>query len=122
MIAFVNEKLRDQFDDAHLDPLVRALAWLISGYCEHKYGNALWVTSVYRKGDKGVHGHWRGIDVDNNLLSHEELEQACKHINWIFRYDPDRVNLTCAMFHTVDPEKKKGWHIHLQVHPHSRLR
>ena len=121
MIAFVTDKQKDQFDDARINPLLRALGLLVNGYCEHKFDTALWVTSIYRDGEGSVHNHWRGLDCDNDHLNHEELKEACAYINWLFEYNEEKPHLQCALFHTVKKDNT-GWHIHLQTHPHTKLR
>jgi hypothetical protein len=71
------------------------------------------VTSLFRPGDKGVHGtipvrglDWRCRDAERGRV----IEEA---VNSRWQYDPNRPNMKCCMFHSVG----QGWHLHLQVHP-----
>jgi hypothetical protein len=81
------------------------------------------ITSAYRPGDPGVHGHFRGLD---RRCRNKALGNAMKeYINSRWIYDPDRPDMQVAVAHeTVDKEtgKKKGFHIHLQAHNNTRRR
>jgi len=118
----MDSELKKQFEDERLDPVLKVLIYLANGHSEQTFGKALWITSLFREGDKGVHGYWRGADLDNGGSTHGQLREVCNYINEIFIYDLERPDMVCAMFHTVDPKGKKGWHIHLQVFPNTRLR
>ena len=71
------------------------------------------ITSLYRVGDKGVHG----------TLPLRALDERCRHkptgtmiedyINSKWTYDPDRPEMRVCMYHDVG----KGPHLHYQVHP-----
>jgi hypothetical protein len=72
----------------------------------------LTVTSLYRKGDRGVHGTrpCRGIDVRCRNKTIGKAYANTINLRWI--YDPDRPHLKCAVFHDAGT----GYHLHLQVH------
>jgi len=81
------------------------------------------ITSAYRPGDAGVHGFFRGAD---RRCRNKALGNAIKdYVNRGYEYDPDREEMTCAMYHeTIDKKtgRKKGFHLHFQVHRNSRRR
>ena len=103
----------------------------------------LYITSGYRKGDKGVHGtiSCRGMDIRSNVY-HPDPQVVVDAINVHFRYDPlKRPEMMCAVYHAVCPNPECGhnnsipyhprcekcntnitlqWHIHLQVHDNTQ--
>lgn len=61
------------------------------------FGKPLVITSIYRQGDKGVHGSWRGVDCrvfheDRPVapgawgLDKEEAEELAERLNRTFQY------------------------------------
>lgn len=76
--------------------------------------NDIVVTSAFRKDDPGVHGFWRGIDLRSWIYI--EPEKVVNAVNSKWKYDPNRPEMVCAMFHSVKGGAK---HIHLQVHPNT---
>jgi len=75
------------------------------------------ITSLYRIGDSGVHGTLplRAMDLRcRDALTGSEIESA---INAIWIYDPSRPRINVCKFHDVG----YGPHIHIQVHPKTRL-
>lgn len=70
------------------------------------------ITSLYRMGDKGVHGQLplRGIDV--GCRDSQIGQSICDWVNTHYQYDPKRLHLKCCMYHDVG----LGPHIHFQVH------
>lgn len=116
------------------DPLLITLAfWCIER--EH----CILFTSGHRPGDQGVHGTipCRALDIRAwNLFNPRKL---CEEVNEHWKYDPQRPDLNCALYHARCPHCKKehrwdyverctkcgtfmkgDWHIHLQVHPKTR--
>jgi len=90
--------------------LLRELALAI----EERFGEKT-ITSLYRIGDKGVHGTLplRGIDLRCNSKDHgEEVEQWVNE-QWI--YNPHDLKRNCCLFHNVG----SGYHLHIQVHPNT---
>lgn len=73
------------------------------------------ITSLYRINDKGVHGTLplRGLD----LRCHDDKigPDVAKRINQAWKYDPNRPDKVCCMYHDIG----QGAHIHLQVHPNT---
>ena len=76
------------------------------------------LTSAYREGDTGVHGSCRGIDVRSYRLEWEQIEELLSVLNSKWVYDPTRPNKKVLIYHDVG----RGPHLHLQVHPNTRLR
>jgi len=78
---------------------------------EERFGEKV-VTSLYRIGDKGVHGclPLRGLDLRER--SKESGEEIMKWVNERWVYDPRREEKKCCLGHDVG----RGYHLHLQVH------
>ena len=78
------------------------------------------ITCGYREGDTGVHGTdpCRGIDLRSWMYLWPEVIRDKINEKWI--YDPKRPHKMCAVIHEAKPGK--GIHLHLQVHPNSKLR
>ena len=94
-----------------LDPKLRdLLVWL-----EEKTGFEFTITSLYRIGDKGVHGTLplRGGDlrVRNSHIGTEVMD--CVNNAW--SYDMTRVSKKCAYLHG----EGSNLHLHIQVHPNT---
>lgn len=115
--------------------LVELMVWLtVSLHTDH--GNNLVVTSAWRP--KKIHHNDSGIHITNplrafDLRSHRwvadadgghyvsifgvEPEQIRDAVNHCWQYDSDRPNLKVCVFHNTG----LGWHMHMQVHPHTTL-
>jgi hypothetical protein len=120
MVRFQKTELKEQFESGHLHPLVVFMVYAAAGYAQHLSGRALWVTSVYREGDPGVHGVWRGTDADNDFMSKEHKEEIARFLNERFVYDPERPDMVVCLYHQV--AGRGGDHLHIQVHPRTVLR
>jgi len=104
--------LRAMLEQRYAPLLIQILMGVVSDY-------GAVITSAYRAGDKGVHGHRRGIDLRSWCYYKETARRIVGQINAVWMYDPERLNKKCAMIHKV---KNGAEHIHLQVHPHTRRR
>lgn len=121
MISYVNRQQEIFFKDTRIRPMLRVVTLLACEYCYYKFGVELFVFSTYREGD-GVHGLWRAADLDNGTLNHTKLKEIESYINWLFTYDPERSRYNVCWYHTSEKiDKTKGWHLHLQVHPNTRM-
>ena len=120
MIRYVNEELDSMFNSPALHPQVQMLALLTSAYCMHHFGKNVYVTSVFRGGDRGVHGAWRGCDTDNDKLTVEQKKEVAEYLNMLFIYDLSRPRFKVCVYHKV--EGRGGDHWHLQVHSNTQLR
>ena len=94
-LEFIHEKLRE------------ILRWV-----ELETGLEFTITSIYRNGDKGVHGQLpvRGIDL---RMRDETAGKAIERLinnNW--SYDKKRKDLNCCLLHGED----FNMHLHVQVH------
>jgi len=76
------------------------------------------ITSAYRVGDSGVHGHMRGIDFRTWYLDQTFIDELCDDVNNTWVYDPERPEKEVLIYHDVG----RGPHLHLQVHPNTTLR
>lgn len=74
----------------------------------------IFITSAYRKGDTGVHGFWRGIDLRSWIYSNPDW--IVRAVNRRWEYDPKRPDKECAILHKT---KKGAMHLHFQVHPNT---
>ena len=120
MIRYIDQEMNNMFNSSLLHPQVFMLSLLASACSMHRFGKNLWVTSVFRQGDKGVHGHWRGVDLDNDEITIDNKILLADHLNKLFIYDPNRPELKVCLYHKV--EGRGGDHFHLQVHPNTQLR
>ena len=87
------------------------LAWV-----EKETGAEFTITSLYRIGDKGVHGTLpvRGCDLRmRNQMVGEKLEKLV-NLNWL--YDFNRHEKSCAYLHG----KESNLHLHIQSHPNTQ--
>jgi len=84
-------------------------------YIEGNLGMEFTITSLYRPGDKGVHGTLpvRGADIRCRVM--EVGFVVRDYINEEWYYDPSRPSMKCAVAHG----KGANFHIHLQVHPNT---
>ena len=92
--------------------LRRLVAWL-----EETTGLTFTATSMYRIGDRGVHGTLplRAVDL---RMKHSGVGKAIENlINESWAYDPTRWKMKCCMLHDVG----SGLHLHLQVHDNTKL-
>ena len=121
MLHYSDAEQEEEFKDVRLNPLVRAITLLAASYSFYRFGEIIWLTSVFRKGDPGVHGAWRGTDADNDKgLKPKQKEEIRDYINKLFSYDPERPRLNVCVYHTV--KGRGGDHLHFQVHPNTELR
>ena len=76
------------------------------------------ITEGWRPGG-GVHSAepCRGIDIRSWIYTPAKLEEIETKINSRFLYDPERIEMQCCIIHDVG----KGQHIHLQVHPNTKM-
>jgi hypothetical protein len=99
-----------------IDPILREMAISV----EHHFGVEFTVTSLLRLPVGGSSNHQqlplRAIDLrcyDDALgFSVEE------YVNSVYEYDYHRPSKKACLFHDVG----QGWHLHLQVHPNTRLK
>jgi len=103
-------------------PMLQAVYFEAAAYCYVCFGKSLLITSIKRV--TGVHGAWRGIDVDvcsgmvyEGGLLPSEAESIALYINSLFQYDPARPEMYCCFYGWRDPNGKHDNHIHFQVHP-----
>jgi len=94
-----------------IEPNLRMMALEI----EKRFGEKT-VTSLYRIGDKGVHGSLplRGIDLRCRTVRHGE--EVMKFVDERWTYDFTRPLMKCCIYHDAG----QGSHLHLQVHPNTR--
>ncbi len=104
--------LRSLLEVPYHPTLIALILWITARYSETLF------TSGYRKGDKGVHGQvpCRGTDIRSRV--YDNPQAVVDDINAHWKYDPKRVNMRCALLHSVG----KGLHIHLQVHPNTTIK
>ena len=99
-----------------ISPILREMALSV----EEHFGVEFTVTSLLRLPVGGSSNHQqlplRAID----LRCHDDaLGYAVEeYVNSIYEYDHHRPSKKCCLYHDVGG----GWHLHLQVHHHTRLR
>lgn len=97
----------------YLDPKLKGMLLWLEGLFQVEFNN----TSNFRPGDNGVHGNGRGWDIQCNFVPFGELIRDT--VNETYEYDPTRPHLNCAVF---GQDANHMNHVHLQVHPNTRLR
>ena len=85
---------------------------------ESDLGIDLTITSLFRIGDNGVHGTLplRGIDCRMKNMKVGLAVENYINDKWV--YDPSRSHLKVAQVHEVNGG---GLHLHMQVHPNTRI-
>ncbi len=98
------------YDLEFIDPLLRTILKQVEDY----WGLGT-ITSLYRIGDKGVHGclPLRGVDEECRHSVLGKLKALYINTKWV--YDPNRPTKPCARWH----DSGQGPHIHYQVHPNT---
>jgi len=98
----------DLYQLEFIHPTLRAvLRWLDS-----RFGFLFILISLYRLGDPGVHGTLPLRAVDLRCRSNRLGPMIAELINAHWKYDPDRTDMTVAIFHDTG----KGPHLHIEVH------
>ncbi|MEE8382232.1 MAG: hypothetical protein V3R78_10220 [Thermodesulfobacteriota bacterium] len=94
---------------------------MASGYIYNRFGEPLYVTSVFRPQNReSVHAYWRGVDCDNDAgLDVGEKQELAEYLNWMYTYDPKRPEKKVCLLHSV--EGRGGDHFHIQIHPNTVL-
>lgn len=113
MINFKTLELRQQWNSGKLNPRLQVIVMAVAEKIALDYNCVLFITSLFRPGDKGVHVYWRGIDIRTRNLLPGEAQNLTDWINNNFIYDMDRTNMKTAILHTIG--KKAQLHIHLQT-------
>ena len=95
-LEFIDGKLR------------KILSWV-----EDTTGLEFTITSLYRIGDKGVHGSLplRGTDLRCRNMQVGTMVESLINSHW--QYDSSRPTMKCAVLHGSG----SNLHIHVQVHP-----
>ena len=115
MINFKTLKLQQQWNTGKLHWMLSFIVLGLAAMMAMKYNVVMLITSIFRVGDSGVHGFWRGVDIRTSNLRSGEAQSLVDWVNARFIYDPERPELTVALFHNAG----RGSHIHLQVHPNT---
>ncbi|MFA6198656.1 MAG: hypothetical protein WC734_05940 [Patescibacteria group bacterium] len=74
-------------------------------------GQAITVTSIFRRSDNGVHGYWRGIDLSVRGFGLSRVEEIVERLNARYPYDPKRKKMVTYLLHDVG----FGLHLHIQT-------
>ncbi len=113
MLSFKNYKvLRAALEHTYHPKLIALILWLWYRYSKVTF------TSMFRKGDPGVHGTTPCRAADIRSWIYKDPEKIVKDINEHWIYDPGRPEKKCAILHDVG----RGTHIHLQVHDNTICR
>lgn len=98
-----------------LSPLLRGLLKSAEDIAYHQGSPRPTITSLYRIGDKGVHGTLPLRGADLRCRNKAAGERFVDKINQEWQYDPARPKMKCAILHGTG----YNMHIHLQVHPNT---
>ena len=85
-------------------------------FVEDDTGLEFTITSLYRIGDKGVHGALPLRGGDLRIRNKNIGKIVAATVNLLWQYDDKRPNLKCAIIHG----QGANLHLHLQVHPNTR--
>jgi hypothetical protein len=127
MIGYTSKQIETEFNDPQLNPVVRMIVLATAAYVFQKYGEVVFLTSIYRPESsnptdtKSTHNFWRAVDADNDAgLSAEEKRGVADWINKMFCYDLTRPDKMVCLLHSV--AGRGGDHFHIQVHPNTTIR
>jgi len=109
IIQFKEHILSSQFDSLLLDSRLKFIIYALAGFIANEFGKPLVITSIFRPGDKGVHGYWRGIDIRTYYYLAEEITEILEFINKTLPYGYGAYKT--ALYHNTG----QGDHIHIQV-------
>ena len=120
-MKFKRIALKDQF--WCLYPKLRLILCDLDYYSILLTGKEILLTSIYRKGDKGVHGSWRGTDARVEFdtgkriiryYTNEEIRLILQYIKKKYVYDRKRPQMKTIIYHRVEGSTH---HFHLQTMP-----
>ncbi len=100
-------------------PILRIILCEIDCFSQFKFnGKELYITSIFRARDKGVHGCWRGTDARTEhtgkaYYTKKEIDTILSHFNQRWVYDPKRPQYKVLIYHKI---KGGVFHLHAQVH------
>ena len=72
MIGYTNKQMETEFNDPQLNPVVRMIVLATAAYVFQKYGEVIWLTSIFRPissnltDTKSTHNFWRAVDADKD--------------------------------------------------------
>ena len=96
-----------EFIDLKLRKILRHL--------EIETGYEFTITSLYRIGDKGVHGTLPLRGADLRMRNQQIGEAIAKLINDTWQYNPNNPSMVCGFLHGTG----SNLHLHVQVHPNT---
>ena len=103
---------------ANLDGMLRAIIYMGVAYVWAKFKKPIIVTSVFRDDNlHSVHYYWRGCDIRTRHYTESESTAIASFFNNYAIYDADRPAMRVA----VHGDATHQDHIHIQVHPKTRL-
>jgi hypothetical protein len=109
LIEFKEHPLNTEWMSPLLDSRLKFIIYALAGFVWESFGKPITITSIYRAGDKGVHGYWRGIDIRSIYFTDDEIKEIKDFLNTNIVYG-DNVHNTCV-YHDVG----QGIHFHIQV-------
>jgi len=119
MITFKHSHLEGELDQlAYENEDLLDIVYDLAAFVESQFDKAIVITSIYREGDSGVHGVWRGVDLRSFIYTDQELELIELYVNSKYEYDYRRPTKDVLLCHDAG----SGDHIHLQNHPNTSLR
>ena len=118
MIHFKTKKIREEWESGKLDQTLQIILLTTASVMVNHFNTVMVLTSLFRDGDVGVHGLWRGADVRIHNIGFKGAIELTILINSWFEYNITRPDLEVAVF--GDSEHQN--HIHFQSHPNTMLR
>lgn len=109
MLYFKTSAIKTEWRDLRLDKRLRFIIVAVVGYVSDVMEKDVVITSIFRPGDSGVHGCWRGIDLRSWLYTDQEIRKIVRFVNDHVPYNSGRRYKTC-LHHNVG----QGVHFHFQ--------
>ena len=115
MLKFKTPKLRLEFKQLH--PKLKAVLYTVAGWLDTHYHENLTVTCLFRKGDRGVHGYWRGADTRTSRPQEPHWTATIRFAKETFDYGSKGKHVV------FDERFKKGRtpHLHWQVRDNTEM-
>jgi len=119
-LRFKDPELEEQWKSGRLHPGMVVMVLAAARWHYLRTGKPAVITSLFRLGDKGVHGDWRGSDLRTWELGKDGQQEWEDYINAAFPYDySTKKKSKTAKVHELRGEdgKSEGRHLHLQTGP-----
>lgn len=125
LFRFKTDRELREWSSGSVFPLLMTIVTEAGQYAYYDLGFQLLITSIWRSvaedadlGGHGIHPEWRAVDVHADSWQDTKIGQVASFVEGRYQYDPSRPSMKVALW---EPHGN-GPHLHLQVHPATRLR